>query len=265
MNETASPHKIVSKIFIKGKIIAKTGLHIGGNSVGMSIGSTDNVVVRNPFNNQPYIPGSSLRGKMRALMERVRGVEAKSGECEGGFHWNPNKQEASPGQNPKSKTAQLFGIAAATDEQRYDQTPTRLIVRDAPLTSDSRKALENAPNMDMPLTEVKTEVVIDRITAAAMPRQMERVPAGAEFDMELILTLIDGDESKKFLDMVCEGLHLIEADTLGGSGSRGYGQVKFMIDAVLEKTTAHYLAQQPAIPLDHHILQDFTVDKQANE
>lgn len=254
--ETDKMGKVESKIFIKGKIIARTGLHIGGNSVGMSIGSTDNVVVRNPFSNQPYIPGSSLRGKMRSLMERVRGREAAQGACEGGFFWD--NQGAQPGRNPLSKTAQLFGIAASSEEQKKQQTPTRLTVRDAMLSAQSLKALENAPNMDMPLTEVKTEVVIDRITAAAMPRQMERVPAGAEFEMELILTLMAGDDETQFLNMVAEGLQLVMDDTLGGSGSRGYGQVQFIIKDVFKKTADDYInGNQKAIPLPHKKLDQF--------
>ena len=256
--ETIPVGKIDCKIFISGKIIAKTGLHIGGNSVGMSIGSTDNVVVRNPFNNQPYIPGSSLRGKMRSLMERVRGVEPETGECEGGFFWDG--KAAHPGKNPQSKMAQLFGIAAANEKQQQQQTPTRLIVRDAPLSCNSLRDLEKAPHLDMPLTEVKTEVVIDRITAAAMPRQMERVPAGAEFEMELILTLISGDDEDHFLNMVGEGLRLVMADTLGGSGSRGYGQVQFIIESVSKKTANDYIQGEPGMPITKPtILDEFKV------
>lgn len=242
MTETITPstEKVVGqiqrKIFIQGTILAKTGLHIGGNSVSMAIGSTDNVVVRNPLTNIPYIPGSSLRGKMRSLMERARGE----------FFWDENKKVALPGRNPESATGQLFGVAA--DEVDH-HTPTRLIVRDAPLTDESRRRLEKAPNLDMPFTEVKTEVVIDRITSAATPRQFERVPAGAEFEFNFILTLLNEDEIKIFLDLVYEGLRLLEDDTLGGSGSRGYGQVKFYISNLEEREVRDYQEGKPRKPL----------------
>ena len=178
MSEQTYP-KLKSKIFIKGKITALTGLHIGGNSIGMAIGGADKVVVRNPLTNEPYIPGSSLRGKIRSLLERARGDEKHSPK-EGGFSLKDDKLEAAAGINPKTLLGKLFGVSA----DKNNGQPTRLMVRDAHLTRESKKQLENAPNTDMPMTEVKTEVNIDRITSAANPRQFERVPAGAEFAFE---------------------------------------------------------------------------------
>lgn len=236
--------KIRSKIFIRGILTARTGLHIGGNSIGMAIGGADSVVVRNPLTNQPYIPGSSLRGKMRSLLERVRGFEEDNEE--GGFCIT-SKGEALAGRKADTLLGKMFGVAAENSTE-----PTRLIVRDAALTAASRGRLEKAPNTDMPMTEVKTEVWIDRITSAANPRQIERVPAGAEFDFELVLTLLDGDDADRFLNLVYEGLRLVEGDTLGGSGSRGYGQVKFQIDSVLQRTADAYKSGENSRPLPNH-------------
>lgn len=246
---------IQTKIFVRGTLRAQTGLHIGGNSVGMAIGGADHVVVRNPLNNEPYVPGSSLRGKMRALLERVRGLESES-NGEGGFriHKTSKGDEALFGWDPNTKLGRLFGVAADKGG-----TPTRLIVRDAPLTPESAERLKNAPNTDMPMTEVKTEVWIDRITSAANPRQTERVPAGAEFAFELILTLVGGDDPAEYLNLVYEGLRLVEADTLGGKGSRGYGQVKFTVREVVARTAAQYRAGAPETPLaGHAIPAEFT-------
>ena len=227
--------KVTGKIFVRGTLTASTGLHIGGNSVGMAIGGADSVVVRNPLNNDPYIPGSSLRGKMRALLERVRGKENSNDNEEGGFHFHEDKNQALAGINPDTSLSKLFGVAAENSSE-----PTRLIVRDALLTEKSREKLLSAPNADMPMTEVKTEVWIDRITSAANPRQIERVPAGAVFQFQLVLTLIEGDEHEHFLNLLFEGLRLIEADTLGGSGSRGYGQVKFFVTSLTQRTAEQY-------------------------
>lgn len=231
--------RVTGKIFIRGTLTALTGLHIGGNSVGMAIGGADSVVVRNPLTNDPYIPGSSLRGKMRALLERVRGEESSNNNNEGGFSlskkYEGKKYEALAGKNPDTSLGKLFGVAA---ENSAD--PTRLIVRDALLTEKSRDELLSAPNADMPMTEVKTEVWIDRITSAANPRQIERVPAGAKFTFELVLTLIEGDDHKHFLDLLFEGLRLVQADTLGGSGSRGYGQVEFRVTSLTQRTAEQY-------------------------
>lgn len=226
--------RVTGKIFVRGTLTALTGLHIGGNSVGMAIGGADSVVVRNPLTNDPYIPGSSLRGKMRALLERVRGEENSNNNNEGGFSLS-KKGEALAGENPDTSLGKLFGVAAEKSAE-----PTRLIVRDALLTEKSRDELLSAPNADMPMTEVKTEVWIDRITSAANPRQIERVPAGAEFEFELVLTLIEGDDHKHFLNLLFEGLRLVQADTLGGSGSRGYGQVKFCVTSLTQRTAEQY-------------------------
>ncbi len=231
------PVKLEAKIIISGELLAKTGLHIGGNSVGMAIGGADSVVVRNPLTNEPYIPGSSLRGKMRSLLERVRGVESKSGDGEGGFSWNSDKQEALAGKNPNTTLGRFFGTSAENQ-----QTPTRLTVRDCTLTESSVDMLNNAPNTDMPMSEVKTEVWIDRITSAANPRQIERVPAGACFQFEFVIDLLTGDEEKTWLDLLAEGMRLLEADALGGSGSRGYGQVEF-VSVSAKKRTANWYKQ----------------------
>jgi CRISPR-associated protein Csm3 len=244
-----------SKVFIRGRIKVETGLHIGGNSVGLSIGGTDAVVVRNPFNNQPYIPGSSLRGKMRSLLERSRGDEKANLE-EGGFSFN-DKKEALAGKEPASKLGKLFGVAAEV----VNKTATRLIVRDAHLTQESLNKLKNAPNTDMPLTEVKTEVWIDRITSAAVPRQIERVPAGAEFDFEMVLTLLLSDSKEEFLNLIREGMQLLQDDYLGGKGSRGGGKVTFKEVKLSEKTVAQYQKGTTATTLpdaDAHLFAEFT-------
>ncbi|PTQ87500.1 type III-A CRISPR-associated RAMP protein Csm3 [Nitrosomonas ureae] len=257
MSEQTNP-KLKSKIFIKGKITALTGLHIGGNSIGMAIGGADKVVVRNPLTNEPYIPGSSLRGKMRSLLERARGDEKHSPK-EGGFSLKDGKLEAGAGINPETLLGKLFGVSA----DKNNGQPTRLMVRDAHLTRESKKQLENAPNTDMPMTEVKTEVNIDRITSAANPRQFERVPAGAEFNFELVLTLLESDDEKQFLNLIREGLELVQHDSLGGHGSRGYGAVEFRIETVQERTMQHYQQGQAASDVSDQLAVLF-VNLQAN-
>ncbi len=228
--------KIQSKLFIRGKIHTLTGLHIGGNSVGLKIGGADSVVIKNVLDKAPYIPGSSLRGKMRSLLERSRGLETKNTENpDGGYSDN-----GFAGNNPETFLGQLFGTSANTKNVGTKNEPTRLIVRDAFLTEDSAKQLQDASNTDMFMTELKTEVSINRISSTANPREFERVPAGAVFEMELILTLFITDDPKKFLDLVFESLCLIQGDSLGGHGSRGYGKVCFKEIKIAEKTIESY-------------------------
>lgn len=218
--------KLEKKVFINGTIEAKTGLSVGGSNVGLEIGGADKVVVRNPITNQPYIPGSSLKGKMRSLLEKLEGQLTIKTDDEG-------RTTAMPCKCGKCLICQVFGVSA-----EEEGLPARLIVRDSELKGVMRdgelkegvEELLKAKNTDMPYTELKTEVVIDRITSAATPRQFERVPAGAVFSLNLICNIYEGDDEKELLDKIFEGLKLVQDDYLGGSGTRGYGEVKFKIE-----------------------------------
>jgi len=217
--------RLRKKIFLEGTIEVETGLSIGGNSVGLEIGGADKVVVRNPITNQPYIPGSSLKGKMRSLLEKIEG-RLTYGKDEKG------NTTAMPCKCGECLICRIFGVPA-----EKTVTPARLIVHDSDLIGivkddkfekGAEKLLE-ARNTDMPYTEVKTEVVIDRITSSATPRNFERVPAGAVFNLNLICNIYEDDNEKEILDEIFKGLKLVQDDYLGGSGTRGYGQVKFKI------------------------------------
>ncbi len=211
------------KIFIKGEIKLLTGTHIGGTNSAMGIGGPDSTVVRNPIDNRPYIPGSSLKGKMRAMIDIADGTIEKV---------NMGQVKNSASQDPNSNSAKLFGTARNDDKQR----PSKLIVRDGKILSDDSDFV----NTDLPYTESKTEVVIDRITAKATPRQIERVPAGAIFNLDLVLNVFDEDNQNEQLNTLFRALKLVQEDYIGGSGSRGYGQVEFKIDSVIEKEMNKY-------------------------
>lgn len=195
--------KLVKKIKISCRLHVLTGLHIGGSKENVEIGGIDCPVIKVATRkNQPYIPGSSLKGKMRCLLEQVAGA-TKVGANE--------------------KVNNMFGTA-----NKDNTLPSKLIVRDAYLTDKSVTDLEACDALDMPYTENKFENTIDRVAGKAEhPRQQERVPAGAEFAVEMILNIWDDDNEKELMAMLEEGIRLIENDYLGGSGSRGYGQVKF--------------------------------------
>jgi len=251
--------KLVKKILIEGTITAKTGLHIGGSSVGMSIGGADATVVRNPLTNEPYIPGSSLKGKMRSLLEKVQGKFGP--QQDRNIVNSPNinfekieendSDEIKKWKNDVNLIIKIFGTMPEKIKGT-DEVPSRLIVRDCELggiVEDGKiitreeggvKKLFESKNTDMPYTEVKTEVVIDRITSAATPRQLERVPAGAVFNMRMILNVYDGDEEKAMLDKIFEGLALVQNDYLGGKGTRGSGEVDIKVTNVKFKKKKHY-------------------------
>lgn len=198
--------KLIKKVIYTGTITLKTGLHIGGTNAALNIGGPDKFVVRNPINNIPYIPGSSLKGKMRSL------IEIANGESNGG----------KPTNNPESKAGALFGVSGDSDSSR----PSRLIVRDAELDINAC----DFSNTDLPYTESKTEVAIDRVTAKANPRTFERVPAGAKFKLNMVLNIFEGENEKELRSTLDQAIKLLEDDYLGGHGSRGYGQVKINLD-----------------------------------
>ncbi|MCC5904834.1 MAG: type III-A CRISPR-associated RAMP protein Csm3 [Balneolaceae bacterium] len=211
----------------------KSGLHVGGSNMSMAIGGADSVVIRDPLTQQPIIPGSSIKGKMRSLSEKLLGAyqEVNMGVVKFGPYQDTDDEI-------KRIIPELYGKAAGGD----DNIPSRVIVRDAHLTDESEKELRNSENMDMLYSEVKTEVVIDRVTSAAMPRQIERVPAGSEFEVSLLLNVFEDDDEKKLVDYVKVGLRLMEDDYLGGSGSRGSGEVALDWEglSVTQKTLSDY-------------------------
>lgn len=198
--------KLLKKVLYTGNITLVTGLHIGGTNASLNIGGPDKFVVRNPINQIPYIPGSSLKGKMRALVEIYNG-ESLNGK---------------PSNDPKSKSGLLFGTSGDNDQSH----PSRLIVRDAELDIKSC----DLSKTDLLYTESKTEVSIDRITAVANPRTFERVPAGAKFRLNMVLNVFAGEDEKQLKATINQAIKLLEDDYLGGQGSRGYGQVKIELD-----------------------------------
>lgn len=206
--------KLVKKIRIRTDINILTGLHIGGSSDNVEIGGIDNPVIKlqyNERNGQPYIPGSSLRGKIRCLLEQAYGA-TKVGD--------------------DSTINKLFGFS-------NKNIASKLIVRDAYLTEKSAIDMKNCDGLDLPYTEVKFENSIDRIKGTAdNPRQTERVPAGAIFSAVFIINVWDTDNEKELLQILANGIQLLEQDYLGGSGSRGYGQIQFMNFSIEEADNA---------------------------
>lgn len=203
---------------LKGKLIVKTGLHIGAGNDKVEIGGMDNPIIRNPLTREPYIPGSSIKGKMRSLIEWETGVLAKTGgkPCDCG--------------NADCKVCRVFGSGnnSSKVENARDRGPTRLIMRDAVLTKEWSEKFRNGNA----LVEEKAENSLNRITAEANPRPIERVVPGVEFDFEISYRIIDtgdnGDTDKKyFKEVVLKSLKMLQDDYLGGGGTRGNGQVEF--------------------------------------
>jgi len=214
--------KLLAKYKIETTLLLLSGMHIGDSKETTEIGGIDSPVVRRKDNREPYIPGSSLKGKIRCLLEQVRGI-ANVGDCQ--------------------DINEVFGIATKDNSRS-----SRLIFRDSYLIKDEvYNKLQSGEFTDMPFTEMKVENTIDRVKGKAKDggiRNIERIPAGARFKIELIVNIIDDNwqdekeknideivnkESKKIFRLIEEGFLLLNHDYLGGSGSRGYGHVEIAL------------------------------------
>ncbi len=199
-----------------------SGLRIGAGDSEMRIGGVDNTVMRHPHTQAPYIPGSSLKGKMRSLLEWRSGAVKEEP-----LGWQDLQNASGAAQAEVKRILQLFGISgdAKLGKEMLEIGPSRLSFWDCNLQASWEQEIRNNNQM---LTEVKSENRINRISGVAEhPRQTERVPAGARFDFRLSVKRLAGD-GDELLATVLQGLKLLELDSIGGSGSRGYGKVKFV-------------------------------------
>ena len=218
--------KLISHKIITGEIDCVTGLHIGGSSETMEIGGMDNPIIKDPITGFPYIPGSSIKGRMRSLLElKYEMFEDGNGRPKRG------EVHSYKGTNCGGIDCPICRIFGTTADSA-DFGPGRLIVRDAHLTEESIEKLKKLKiEKGLPYSEEKHENTINRITAKANPRPIERVPAGITFNFELVYRVFDmedgGKKDLELLNYVKEGLRLIQNDALGGSGSRGSGKVLF--------------------------------------
>lgn len=194
-----------AKIEITGTLEVLTGMHIGGSSAFAAIGAVDSPVIRDTFSDQPMIPGSSLKGKMRALLAQK-------------YNDRKHLSDSSSCDDDAPRILRLFGSAKKNQIQR-----SRVLFRDMML-NNMKELREYGLNS---ATEVKFENTISRMTAIANPRQIERAIRGAKFDLSIVYNVQEADEMIPDLQLLAEGMQLLQFDYLGGHGSRGYGKVKF--------------------------------------
>lgn len=217
------------KIFITGRIKLETGMRIGGSKSALDIGGIDLNVIKTA-NGVPYIPGSSLKGKLRAILAREEGSDDV--------------------QKDPLELRQIFGSI-----EKDDATAEicRLIVRDAYLDVEHFKK-QNFQELEFDYTETKWETAIDRKKGSAKGgslRQLERVPAGAEFEFEMVYNVFDDEQKDTHLSEIKKAMKILEDDYLGGQGSRGFGKVKFLNVAFSEKTIETYKGDNIATTLEN--------------
>lgn len=196
------------------KLELLSGLYIGGNDSGFDIGGADSDVIRNPLTNEPYIPGSSLKGKLKLLLKyHIKEVDRTEKDI-------------------IFKDSNITNIFEPIDEGNVKIT--RAIFRDLTLTKESEKELQNILGIGC-FTEIKAENKVNPISGKSdSPRFIERVPAGAMFEGEIVLNVFDGDNKEIMMENIKKSLKLLEMNYLGGNGTRGYGRVKVEFDEFKE-------------------------------
>lgn len=267
---------LLGKLRLTSIIHVDTGLHIGGGSETLNIGGIDKPVIRDPLTRYPYLPGSSIKGKLRAILERLLNKPLNRAGGSGTYRYESDDLESGfsevsgqkiPFEGAKTcPLSRVFGStgtdcwipatiaqAQSVETKPGSQTlntieyvkvkgrnsPARLIVRDCHLVSTSIDKLKEI-DTGLYMTEWKFENGIDRITSAANPRQIERVPAGSEFQFELIYTVEDQQQAVEDLKNIAIALAILEDDALGGHGSRGYGKVRFQQFELSYRDLEHY-------------------------
>lgn len=233
------------KFVIEGILECMTGVRIGGTTERFEIGGIENPVIKDPLTELPYLPGSSLKGKLRHLLEWAHDLDAVQ-------KLHPKHKIFTACHCGKCVACRLFGPASDETEVRIKAGPTRLTVRDAFPTGYEALLNGKEPPKGTTVqqwnemlgkgiyTEIKSENVLDRLTAAATPRTMERIPAGSKFHVEFVLDVYHKDD-KELLKALAEAIQLLEHSSIGGSGSRGYGKVKFTDLKVTWYPKSYYL------------------------
>ena len=210
---------------LEGTITLKSGLHIGSGNMEMHIGGTDSPVIKHPHTLEPYIPGSSLKGKVRSLLEMESGLMIHT---DGNVVSSDTLKKVNKDEKLKAKCEAILKIFGSSGADKEDETgfgPTRVSFADCYLDDDWQKMAKNNRWL---LTEEKSENVINRIKGTAEnPRFIERVPEGTKFKFLVTFKVLHDDDAALFDTVLLKGLKLLEMDALGGSGSRGYGRIAF--------------------------------------
>lgn len=206
---------------ITGILRLESGLHIGSSGDFSPIGAVDSVVIRDGITQEPVIPGSSIKGKMRSLLAADTTESVIVPDVT----------------NEPDHLQRLFGAGGKQIRR------SRLQFYDLFLTRDSLSQLEKA-DTDLYLSEVKFENTITRATGVANPRQIERVPRGAEFAFKLNYLAENFSEIMEDFSTLAKGLRLLSIDYLGQGGSRGNGKVSFK-DVAVAVTRSNQSTDEP--------------------
>ncbi|PSO08791.1 type III-A CRISPR-associated RAMP protein Csm3 [Candidatus Marsarchaeota G2 archaeon BE_D] len=207
----------------------------------------------------PYIPGSSLKGRMRSLLEVALGLPLYSSDGKIWSHTpartvqvNTNGDKITDAEFVEvlidTELDRMFGYGAFPMNEVYETlkknnsvdlmnnllpvlTPTLIQVDD--FFPDNNLVCniyrENELVTFDDFIEDKNENRLDRVTSAADPRTVSRVKPGVTFTGSISFLVYDKNfpKFKDYLNLLTKGMRLLEMTYLGAAGSRGYGRIKF--------------------------------------
>ena len=205
------------KLIIRCELEVLTGMHIGGTDIFSAIGAVDSPVIRDSHSGLPIVPGSSLKGKLRALLAQSLNERAVSD------HNSDDERTVSDHNSDDER--------AVSDHNSDDERILRLFGSSKPIRASrlqfSDCFMKNADKLkNVGVTEIKSENTISRADSKANPRQIERVIPGALFEVVITYNFIDAETADEDLRLLAKAMKLLEVDYLGGHGSRGSGRVK---------------------------------------
>lgn len=241
-------YQLKGKIILTGKIRVNTGLAIGGSRTSLDIGGVDNPVIKDS-QGIPYIPGSTIKGKLRSLLESNYYPLRTKDENDGKGFFDPKLIIHKFNNDTVDDIIKIFGAPEVNE-------PGRGIFRDSFLDLDyfERNRESIFKNLELDYTEDKIENTVDRISARANPRHLERVPPGTQFNFEIIMDLYS-EEDRELIRVLFQGLKLLEDDYLGGSGSRGSGKIGFEGMQMILRDTTYYTHEktEKSLAKDFHL------------
>lgn len=235
-------YQLKGKVILTGKIKIITGLAIGGSKTSLDIGGVDNPVIKDS-KGIPYIPGSTIKGKLRSLLEQSYYPLRTEDKNDGNGLFHPKLIVHQFEDGTIDDIIKIFGLPEVSE-------PGRGIFRDSCMDVEHFEVNKELifKNLELDYTEDKIENTVDRISARANPRHLERVPTGTQFDIEIILDLFS-ENDKELIEVLFQGLKLLEDDYLGGSGSRGSGKIRFENMNVTLRDSSYYTHEKAEISL----------------
>jgi CRISPR-associated RAMP protein (TIGR02581 family) len=232
-------HTFENRLRITGELVAVTGVRVGMSAESAMPTATDLPVIKDA-NGRPFIPGSSLRGAVRAHIERiVRAFEPSVGNGRGAL--DPIDVRKYNSLYDGKSEEQIFEVSSRVDQVfGSPKLASRVRFTDLPLLTDGAEP------------ELRDSVAIDREKeSVANKYDFEAMPAGVRFGLEIVAENLDDHE----LGLLLLGIRELQRGNIriGGFKGRGLGVVtleNMRYEWVDRNSLLAYLVDNTTQPVD---------------